>query len=63
MMKVGVIGCGHSGPNLVRTFLEFKNCCVERVCDKDAHALARIAERFPDIRLLREGKVGRIDDR
>ncbi len=49
-MKVGVIGLGYWGPNLVRNFLN--NGDVEEVfaCDKSLSRLKFIKERFPNVK-------------
>lgn len=45
-MKLGVVGCGYWGPNLVRNALATQRCDV--FCyDADPTALKRLLERFP----------------
>lgn len=50
MIRVGVIGLGYWGPNLVRCFTELSDCKVTTVCDRDVGRLVRLTERFPGIR-------------
>ncbi|MBX3439716.1 MAG: Gfo/Idh/MocA family oxidoreductase [Planctomycetaceae bacterium] len=50
MIRVGVIGLGYWGPNLVRCFSELPNSKVTMVCDRDVDRLIRLTERFPGIR-------------
>jgi len=50
MIRVGVIGLGYWGPNLVRCFAELGDCKVTTVCDRDVERLIRLTERFPGIR-------------
>ena len=53
-MKVGVIGLGYWGPNLVRNFLSTPG--VERVygCDLDEKRLAFIKSRFPAVEITKD---------
>ncbi|HEY6562954.1 MAG TPA: Gfo/Idh/MocA family oxidoreductase [Pirellulaceae bacterium] len=50
MIRIGIVGLGHWGPNLVRCFSELEQCKVTAVCDHDAGQLIRIRNRFPHIR-------------
>ncbi|TWT82098.1 putative oxidoreductase YdgJ [Planctomycetes bacterium CA13] len=50
MIRVGIIGLGYWGPNLVRCFSELENCKVTAVCDRDCNQLLRITDRFPQVR-------------
>lgn len=54
MIKLGVIGYGYWGPNIVRNFLGHQDCKVEAVCDKNAAALARVLARHPGVRVTTE---------
>ena len=47
MTRVGLIGLGYWGPNLVRCFNELEDCRVTAVCDRDPVRLTRITDRFP----------------
>jgi len=49
MIRVGVIGYGYWGPNIVRNFHGLENARVEMVCDKSAAALARVHKTYPGI--------------
>jgi predicted dehydrogenase len=55
MIRVGIIGVGYWGPNLVRCFRESAECQVAYVCDRDTTKLAQICDRFPDV-------IGTTDD-
>ncbi len=48
-IKVGVIGCGYWGPNLIRNFNENNDTDVKYVCDLDAERLERIKLRYPSV--------------
>jgi predicted dehydrogenase len=54
MVKLGVIGYGYWGPNIVRNFSEHQDCKVVAVCDKNSAALARVLGRHPGIRVTTE---------
>jgi len=47
MTKIGIIGCGYWGPNLVRNFTELTNCEVAAVADLNKDRLSALAARFP----------------
>src|SRR6201998_21524 len=49
MIKVGVIGYGYWGPNIVRNFHGQDYTCVEMLCDKNPKALARARRLYPSI--------------
>ena len=39
MIRIGIIGVGYWGPNLVRSFNSIDDCRVTAVCDRDANRL------------------------
>ena len=49
MTKLGVIGCGYWGPNLIRNFRNTDGCEMVIACDKQADRLARVNKLFPGI--------------
>ena len=52
MIRVGVIGYGYWGPNLVRNFMEAQGSTVVAVCDLNPERLAMVQNRYPSIRTL-----------
>ncbi|MEM8858259.1 MAG: Gfo/Idh/MocA family oxidoreductase [Chloroflexota bacterium] len=48
-IRVGAIGCGYWGPNLIRNFIELPNSELVGVADLDQKLLDRISTRFPQI--------------
>ena len=52
MIKVGVIGYGYWGPNLVRNFMEVPGSTVAAVCDLRPERLAPLKNRYPSIKTL-----------
>jgi len=49
MIKIGVIGYGYWGPNIVRNFMGHQDCKVVTVCDKNPAALTRAIGRHPGV--------------
>ena len=49
MLRVGVIGYGYWGPNVVRNFNVQDGSSVVMICDKSAGALTRAQKAFPQI--------------
>ena len=50
-MKVGIIGLGYWGPNLVRNFLSHKEVNEVYGCDKSEVRLRFIESRYPEVKL------------
>jgi predicted dehydrogenase len=50
MIKVGVIGYGYWGPNLVRNFMAASGSAVARVCDLRAERLGTLNKLYPGIK-------------
>jgi len=51
VVRVGVIGYGHWGPNIVRNLHGIETCEVAAVCDKSAAALRRVSRVYPQVHL------------
>lgn len=49
MIKIGLVGFGYWGPNLLRNLLLTKNTKVAVVCDKDSKQLESIKNIYPQI--------------
>ena len=45
--RVGVIGCGYWGPNLLRNFAENETAELRWICDADQARLAAMGRRYP----------------
>lgn len=52
MVKIGVIGAGYWGPNLVRNFAKIKNCQIIGVADLDLSRRRDVAKQFPTVKVL-----------
>jgi predicted dehydrogenase len=51
VVRVGVIGYGYWGPNIVRNLHSVNGCTVVAVCDKNTDALRRVHRTYPKVRL------------
>jgi predicted dehydrogenase len=54
LIRVGVIGFGYWGPNIVRNVQSLENAQVVAICDKNPAALRRAARVYPAIHLTTE---------
>ena len=50
MLKMGAVGYGYWGPNVVRNFANQPDCRVVAVCDRSPKALEQAAMRHPGVR-------------
>lgn len=53
-MKIGIIGLGYWGPNIVRNFLSNKNVASTVCCDINPKRLDAIKQRFPTVETVRD---------
>ena len=53
-IRVGVIGCGYWGPNLLRNFVENEAAQLLWICDLDAKRLNAMGRRYPAARTTRD---------
>src|SRR5664279_6312520 len=49
IVRVGVIGYGYWGPNIVRNFHAQERSRVVRVCDKSPNSMRRVRQTYPDM--------------
>jgi len=49
MLKLGVVGYGYWGPNIVRNFSSQTDCRVVAICDKNPKAVAQALSRHPAV--------------
>src|SRR5713226_1366142 len=54
MIRVGVIGYGYWGPNIVRNFQQAEGSLVVAICDKSDKSLRRAHQAYPDVRVSSE---------
>ncbi|HEX8843673.1 MAG TPA: Gfo/Idh/MocA family oxidoreductase [Pyrinomonadaceae bacterium] len=48
--RIGVIGCGYWGPNLLRNFAENEKASLRWMCDLDTRRLETLGRRYPSAR-------------
>ena len=51
--RIGVVGCGYWGPNLIRVFQDLAQSQVVSVCDLREERLKPLAKKYPGIRLTK----------
>jgi predicted dehydrogenase len=56
MIKIGIIGCGHWGPNHIRMFSSLPNSTVAMVADPDRTRLEYISEQYSNISIHKDYK-------
>jgi predicted dehydrogenase len=54
IINIGVIGCGHWGPNHVRVFSQLRDARVVAAADLDAKRLETIREQHPHVETFRD---------
>lgn len=48
-IKVGVVGCGYWGPNLIRNFRFLPDCNLKMICDLNEQRLAHVKALYPEV--------------
>ena len=48
-IKVGVVGCGYWGPNLVRNFRSLPECNLKMMCDISEERLEHLRSLYPEV--------------
>jgi len=48
-LKVGVVGCGYWGPNLIRNFKALSDCELKLMCDLNPQRLKHMKSLYPDV--------------
>src|ERR1044071_8018372 len=48
-IKVGVVGCGYWGPNLVRNFRSLPDCSLKMMCDISENRLDHLKSLYPEV--------------
>lgn len=49
-IKVGVVGCGYWGPNLIRNFRSLPDCKLETMCDLNEKRLTHLRSLYPEVK-------------
>ncbi|HEY7066712.1 MAG TPA: Gfo/Idh/MocA family oxidoreductase [Chloroflexota bacterium] len=50
-VRIGVVGAGYWGPNLIRNFAALPNVALAMICDLDPRRLHAVGEQYPDVAL------------
>ena len=48
-LKIGVVGCGYWGPNLIRNFRSLPGCQLKIMCDVNEQRLAHLRTLYPEV--------------
>jgi predicted dehydrogenase len=48
-IKIGVVGCGYWGPNLIRNFRQSPDCHLKTICDTSEQRLAHMRRLYPEV--------------
>lgn len=48
-IKVGVVGCGYWGPNLIRNFRTIPDCSLQVMCDISEKRLTHLKSLYPEV--------------
>jgi predicted dehydrogenase len=48
-IKIGVVGCGYWGPNLVRNFRQAPDCHLKVLCDASETRLSHMRRLYPEL--------------
>ncbi|MCK4322343.1 Gfo/Idh/MocA family oxidoreductase [candidate division WOR-3 bacterium] len=51
MIKIGLVGAGYWGKNLIRNIMESKEAALNIVCDIDKNKLNRVKKRYPGVKI------------
>src|SRR2546425_12755712 len=54
MIRMGVVGYGYWGPNIVRNLRSLEGCQLAAVCDQTPAALQRVRQAYPDLPVTRK---------
>lgn len=54
LLKIGVVGCGYWGPNLIRNLRGLADCQLKIICDTNEARLNHMRRLHPDVALTRD---------
>ena len=55
MIRIGVIGCGYWGPNIIRNFADLPEAELAVVADRDEEKRDKVLRRYPSVRGVADG--------
>ena len=53
-IRIGVIGCGYWGPNIIRNFSQINQVDVSYICDIDENKMNSIKKIYPNIKSVKD---------
>ena len=53
-LRVGVVGCGYWGPNLIRNFNNLESCQLKAICDTSEHRLSHMKRLYPEVEIEKD---------
>jgi predicted dehydrogenase len=53
LVKVGVVGCGYWGPNLIRNLRQSQDCQLKLICDTSEQRLSHMRRLYPEVATTR----------
>ena len=53
-LKIGVVGCGYWGPNLIRNFRALADCDLKMICDLNEQRLSHMKRLYPGVQTTTE---------
>jgi predicted dehydrogenase len=54
IVKIGIVGCGYWGSNLIRNFLKIPNCEITGVVDIDGAKIKNIKKSYPNLNVNKD---------
>src|SRR4051794_4006291 len=54
IIKVGVVGCGYWGPNLIRNLKQTPDCQLKTICDASEQRLRHMRRLYPDVAMTNQ---------
>lgn len=54
MIKIGVVGCGYWGPNIIRNFNSLDGCIVKTICDLDENRLKHLRSLYNHLTVTKD---------
>ena len=54
MIKIGILGYGYWGKNLVRNFYYLDGCRIEYVCEKNENNANKCSSTYPNINVVND---------
>jgi predicted dehydrogenase len=56
MIKIGLLGCGAWGKNLLRNFANLPGCVLVSCCDENPKQIERISPNYPEVKFTQDHK-------